>query len=86
MRADIRDMSTLGPEERLRIAFERYRAVMAAHGTRFSGTALDVATARLDLSLRLVEAGERLPEPVAEQLQQDALVLVDATEALAATR
>ena len=79
-------MSPVGPEDRLRIAFERYRAVMAAHGPRFTGTDLDIATARLDLTLCLVEAGERLPEPVAEQLQQDALVIVDATDALAPTR
>ena len=79
-------MSTAGPEERLRTAFERYRAVMAAHGPRVTGTDLDVAKARLDLSLRLIEAGQRLPEPVAEQVQQDAAVLLDETDALSVTR
>lgn len=52
---------------------------MAAHGRREDDIPLDVATARIDLTLRLVEAGERLPEPVADQLQEDALVLVDKT-------
>ncbi len=75
-------MSSTPPDERLRVAFERYRRVMAAHRPRDHAIPLGVAAARIDLSLRLVEAGERLPEPVAAQLQEDALVLLDETEAL----
>lgn len=40
-----------------------------------------MAAARIDLTLRLVEAGEHLPEPVEEQLQVDALLLVEKTDA-----
>lgn len=74
-------MSSAGPDDRLRAAFERYRSVMAAHGKAVEDTPLPVAEARIDLTLRLVEAGERLPEPVQEQLQVDALLLVDKTDA-----
>lgn len=69
-------------DERLRIAFTRYRAVMAAHGPRLAETPLDVAVARMDLALRLLEAGEPLPEPVEDQLQEDALLLVDRADSL----
>ena len=75
-------MSGPGPDERLQVAFERYRRVMAAHRPAAEETPLGVAAARIDLTLRLVEAGERLPEPVAEQLQEDALLLVQQTGAL----
>jgi hypothetical protein len=75
-------MSGMAPDERLQVAFERYRRVMAVHPPSTVDTPVDVAVARIDLTLRLVEAGERLPEPVAEQLQEDALLLVAETEAL----
>lgn len=79
--ADIGDMSSAAPDDRLRAAFERYRSVMAAHGKPAEDTPLPVAAARIDLTLRLVEAGEHLPEPVEEQLQVDALLLVEKTDA-----
>jgi hypothetical protein len=82
IRADIADMSTAGADDRLREAFERYRSVMKTYPAR-AETPIDVAAARIDLTLRLVEAGEPLPEPVTEQLQEDALLLVDKTAALA---
>ena len=75
-------MSTLGTDERLRIAFERYRRVMAAHAPTGTETTPLVTAARLDLTLSLVQAGERLPSPVAQQLEVDALALVEATEPL----
>ena len=68
------------------MAFERYRSVMAAHGKRADEVPLTVATARIDLTLRLLEAGERLPEPVQEQLAVDALLLVDKTDAITPSR
>jgi hypothetical protein len=75
-------MSSTSTDERLRIAFERYRRVMAAHAPSGTGTTPLVSAARLDLTLSLVQAGERLPAAVADQLQLDALALVDATEPL----
>ena len=75
-------MSGTAPDERLQVAFDRYRRVMAAHRPSADSTPLGVATARLDLTLRLVEAGERLPEQLADQLEADAQLLVERTDAL----
>ena len=75
-------MSDVGADERLRVAFERYRRAMAAHRPTDPEIPLRVAAARIDLTLRLVEAGERLPEPVAEQLQQDTQQLLAETDPL----
>ena len=75
-------MSGTEPDERLRVAFDRYRRVMAAHRPSAEDTPLGVATARIDLTLRLVEAGERLPEQLADQLEADARLLVERTDAL----
>ena len=68
-------------DDRLREAFARYRSVMAIHRAR-PDTPIEVATARMDLTLRLLDAGEPIPEPVTEQLQEDALLLVDRIEPL----
>lgn len=75
-------MGHMSEVERLRVAFDRYRRTMATHRPTDPETPLPVAAARLDLTLRLVEAGEGLSEPIANQLQADAMQLLTETDPL----
>jgi hypothetical protein len=68
--------------ERLQVAFDRYRREMAVRRPSDPAVPLRAATARLDLALSLVEAGEPLPDVVADQVQADALQLVAETDPL----
>lgn len=76
-----------GAEVRLRAAYDRYRAVMACQREQHAPAdtvPVEVLGARLDLTLRLIDLDEALPEAVAQQLVKDAHALLERTEPLTA--